>query len=104
MATKLIQYATYIWQLQVRKPIYRIQTNDHRVARKLKKRQNAKLCMYGVNAPLWIFELSYSSPKYALIGLSNITGQDVGESSDMGVWVSYTPKYLTIEKEVNDEK
>ena len=103
MATKLIQYATYIWQLQVRKPIYRIQTNDHRVARKLKKRQNAKLCMYGVNSPLWIFELSYSSPKYAVIGLSNITGADVEETSESGVFVSYTPKQLTITKELDND-
>ena len=83
--------------MQPRKPIYRIQTTDHKVARKLKKRKNAKLCMYGINAPMWVFELSYSSPRYAIIGLSNITDADVKESSDIGVFVSYTPKQLTIQ-------
>ena len=100
MAQRLEQYTTYIWQMQPRKPIYRIQTTDHRVARKLKKRKNSKLCMYGVNTPFWIFELSYSSPKYAVIGLSNITGADVEETNDTGVFVSYTPKQLTITKDI----
>ena len=100
MVKRLEQYSTYIWQVQIRKPIYRIQTDDHRVARKLKKRKNAKLCIYGVNKPMWVFELSYSSPKYAIIGLSNITDAEVEESSDTGVFVSYTPKQLTIEKDL----
>ena len=96
MAKRLEQYATYIWQMEKRKKLYRIQTNDHRVARKLKKRQNASLCSYGINAPVWIFQLEYSSPKYAVIGLSNITGGDVEETADMGVFVCYTPKQLTV--------
>ena len=99
MAKRLEHYTTYLWQLQPRKPFYRIQTDDHRVARKLKKRKNAKLCMYGINAPFWIFELSYSSPSYAVVGLGNITDADVEESADKGVFVSYTPKQLTITKD-----
>ena len=101
MAQRLEEYTTYMWQLQPRKPQYRIQTTDHRVARKLKKRKNAKLCMYVINAPIWIFELTYSSPRYAIIGLSNITGQDVQETSDTGVFVSYTVKQLTVTKDLN---
>ena len=101
MAQRLEEYTTYMWQLQPRKPQYRIQTTDHRVARKIKKRKNAKLCMYGINAPIWIFELTYSSPRYAIIGLSNITGQDVQETSDTGVFVSYTVKQLTVTKDFN---
>ena len=83
MAQRLEQYATYIWQLQPRKPEYRIH-----------------LCMYGINAPFWVFEITYSSPKYAIIGLSNITDADVKETSDTGVFVSYTPKQLTIENDL----
>lgn len=101
MAQRLEEYTTYMWQMQPRKPYYRIQTTDHRVARKLKKRKNSILCLYGINAPIWIFELTYSSPRYAIVGLSNITGQDVQETSDMGVFVSYTPKQLTITKGFN---
>ncbi len=96
MAQLLEQYSTFIWQMERRKPIYRIQTNDHRVARKLKKRPKAKICVWGINAPFWIFQVQYSSPSYAVIGLSNITGADVEETSESGVFVSYTPKQLTI--------
>ena len=103
MAQRLEEYASYIWQMEKRKPVYRIQTDDHRVARKLKKRPNAKLCSYGVNAPNWIFQVQYSSPSYAVIGLGNITGADVKETSDSGVFVSYTPKQLTIINEVDDD-
>ena len=99
MAQRLEEYTTYIWQVEARKKYYRIQTDDHRVARKLKKRKNATMCSYGVNAPIWIFQLSYSSPKYAVIGLSNITDAEVEETFDMGVFVSYTPKQLTITKD-----
>ena len=60
--------------------------------------------MYGINAPIWIFEISYSSPKYAIIGLSNITDAEVEETSDMGVFVSYTPKQLTITKNFSPKK
>ena len=49
MAQQLLErYSTFIWQMERRKPLYRIQTNDHHIARKLKKRLNAKLCCYGV--------------------------------------------------------
>ena len=99
MAQRLEEYTTYIWQVEPRKKYYRIQTDDHRVSRKLKKRPNARLCIYGINSPFWVFELSYNSPKYALIGLSNITGADVIETDDMGVFVSYTPKQLTIQND-----
>ncbi len=88
MAQLLEQYSTFIWQMERRKPIYRIQTNDHRVARKLKKRPKAKICVWGINAPFWIFQVQYSSPSYAVIGLSNITGADVEETSESGVFVS----------------
>ena len=98
MAQRLEEYTTYIWQVEARKKYYRIQTDDHRVARKLKKRPNVRLCVYGINAPFWVFEREYSSTKYALIGLSNITGADVVESSTESIWVSYTPKQLTTHK------
>ena len=103
MAQVLDRYSTFIWQMERRKTIYRIQTDDHRIARKLKKRTNASLCCYGINAPFWIFQVQYSSPSYAVVGLSNITGADVEETSDYGVFVSYTPKQLTITKGLDND-
>ena len=94
MAQRIKHFATYLWQETKRIPVYRIQTNDHRVARKLKKRKNTKLVMYGVNAPIWIFQIRYSSPRLALLGLGNITGEDVRETADTGIFVSYTLPHM----------
>ena len=94
MATTLKQYATYMWQEQKRVPVYRFQTNDHKIARKLKKRPNAKLCVFGINAPVWVFILRYSSPAKALLGLSNITGEEVEKLPEYEVFVSYTHPYM----------
>ena len=96
MAQRIKHFATYLWQETKRISVYRIQTNDHKVARKLKKRKNTKLVMYGVNAPIWIFQIKYSSPRLALLGLGNITGEDVRETADTGVFVSYTLPYMDI--------
>lgn len=96
MAQRIKQYSTYLWQEVNRIPVYRIQTNDHRIARKLKKRQKAKLTVFGINAPFWVFQLQYSSPTKAVIGLSNITGEDVKELPEYGVFVSYTLPYMDI--------
>jgi hypothetical protein len=94
MAQRIKHFATYLWQETKRFPVYRIQTNDHRVARKLKKRKNTKLVFYGINVPLWIFQITYSCPRLAILGLGNITGQCVQETADKGEFVSYTLPYM----------
>ena len=94
MVTTLKTYATYMWQEQKRVPIYRFQTNDHRIARKLKKRPNAKLCVFGINAPFWVFIIRYSSPSRAILGLGNITGEEVENLPEYDVFVSYTHPYM----------
>ena len=99
MAQRIKHFATYLWQETKRFPVYRIQTNDHRVARKLKKRKNTKLVLNGINIPLWVFQITYSSPRLAILGLGNITGEDVRETADTGVFVSYTLPYMDIKND-----
>jgi len=94
VVTTITTYATYMWQEQKRVPVYRFQTNDHRIARKLKKRPNAKLCMFGINAPHWVFQLQYSSPSRAIMGLSNITGEEVQNLPEYEVFVAYTLPHM----------
>ena len=102
MAQRIKEHATYLWQEVPRIPVYRIQTTDHRIARKIKKRKS-KLCVYGVNAPFWVFQLKYSSPKKAILGLGNITGASVEETADTGVFVAYTLPYTDTGKDVRVE-
>ena len=100
MAQRINQYATYLWQELKRVNVYRIQTNDHRIARKLKKRPNAKLCVFGINAPFWVFQIKYHSPSYAITALGNITGQDVEELPEYDVLVSYTLAHMDTRKDI----
>ena len=101
MAHRIERYATYMWQEVKRLPVYRFQTNDHRIARKLKKRPKSKLVLFGINSPVWVFQLRYSSPSRALIGLSNLTGADVQSLPKYDVFVSYTLPYMDIQ--TNDD-
>ena len=101
MAEQLKQYATYMWQEQKRHPFYRIQTNDCKIARKLKKRKYCHLVVYGINLPIWVFRIKYSSPKKALLGLSNLTGADAEKVANSGVFVAYTRPYMDI---TNDDR
>lgn len=96
MAHRIERYATYMWQEVKRLPVYRFQTNDNRIARKLKKRPKSKLVLFGINSPIWVFQLRYSTPSRALIGLSNLTGADVQNLPEYGVFVSYTVPYMDI--------
>ena len=104
MAEQLDRYATYLWQEQKRHPYYRIQTTDHRIARKLKKRQNCNLVGHGINTPLWIFNIKYSSPRKALKGLANITRRSVEKSDEKGVFVAYTLPDMDIRKDSGRDK
>ena len=90
MVKRIKHHATYLWQEVNRIPVYRIQTNDQRIARKLSKREKTKLCVVGLNAPFWVFQLRYSSPKKAILGLGNITHEDVHELPELSIFVSYT--------------
>ncbi len=99
MAEKLKRYTTYLWQEQKRYPLFRIQTDDPRVARKLKKRKTTKQVSFGLNCAHWIFQLKYSSPKKAKNGLFNITGADVQKHHDMDVFVAYTYPHMALKEE-----
>ena len=88
-----INYESYVWQLEKHKPIFRITTNDHKVARKLMKKENVFMLSYGIqDSTSWTFQTSYESLSYAVIGLGSVTNADVVESSFDGIFVSYTPK------------
>ena len=56
MAQRLEEYSTYIWQVQPRKNTIGFKPMTIGFQGSLRKRPNAKLYMYGVNAPFWIFE------------------------------------------------
>ena len=120
MVEVIERHTTYMWQEQAGKPYYRIQTNDSRVAKKLKNRargyyfkygkkimtdnpQNVRQVSFSPNSPLWIFQIQYSAPKVAERGLARITNAVVQKSPVEMILVAYTLPNDTIQKQVDKE-
>ena len=68
---------TYMWKMYSDDNIWRIQTNTKKVYNKLKRRIKSTLSAWAINADLWIFEVRYSEPNKAVIGLGRLTGLPV---------------------------
>ena len=102
MAEIIERYTSYLWQEESGKPYYRIQTNDFRIAQKMKKKmaggnpQKVRQVLYGINVPVWVFQILYSSPNNARKSFGRITTQKIQQHSDKDLFVSYTvpPRHL----------
>ena len=102
MAEIIERYTSYLWQEESGKPYYRIQTNDFRIAQKMKKKmtgnnpQKVRQVLYGINVPVWVFQILYSSPRVAKKSFGRITTQKVQKHPDKTLRVSYTvpPRHL----------
>ena len=98
MVEQLKQYATYMWQEQKRHPFYRIQTNDPEINRKLHRRSRCKLAVKALNSNLWVYRVTYSSPKKAFNGLMALTLKEVSFVDQEDIFVSYTYPKLYLKK------
>jgi len=92
-----------LWQEEPRKPYYRIQTNDHRIAKKMKRKttgqnpQKVVQVVYGINEPIWVFQIQYKSPSVALRGFGRIMNAEVKKASEKGLFVAYTDPPRTVQ-------
>ncbi len=68
---------TYLWQEQRGKPFYRFQTDDYKIAAKMKGRKKFTLTGRGMNCPLWIFQAEFSRSDMAKKALKALTGNSV---------------------------
>ena len=68
---------TYLWQEQRGKPFYRFQTDDYKIAAKMKGRKKFTLAGRGMNCPLWIFIAEFSRSDIARKALKSLTGNSV---------------------------
>ncbi len=68
---------TYLWQEQRGKPFYRFQTDDYKIASKMKGRKKFTLAGRGMNCPLWIFIAEFIRPDIAKKALKTLTGNSV---------------------------
>ena len=68
---------TYLWQEQRGRPFYRFQTDDYKIASKMKGRKKFTLTGRGMNCPLWIFIAEFNRPDIAKKALKALTGKSV---------------------------
>ena len=80
----MAENTTYLFQEQPRHKVFRIQTTDSSVAKKMRRRKSSMLVGKGINTSLWIFRVKYSTREKAKLSLQRITGQKISESGSMG--------------------
>lgn len=66
---------TYLWQEERGKNIYRVQTDEKRIAHKLKRRNKFHLSAFAWNANMWVYSCEFSRPDIAKKTLKSITGK-----------------------------
>ena len=66
---------TYLWQEEKGKNIYRVQTDEKRIADILKRRSKFNLEAESLNTSLWIFSCEFDRPDIAKKTLNSITGK-----------------------------
>jgi len=68
---------TYMWKEQRGLMIFRIQTDEARVAEKMRRRKKFILTGEGLNCKLWIYIATFYSPQKARGALAQLTGRKV---------------------------
>lgn len=86
---------TYMWQEQYGQPYFRFQTNDPKIARKMRRRKNFRLVVYGLNRRIWVFITQSYSPKTARRTLQRLTGHKVKEDGSDRLFFAETGAIVT---------
>jgi len=71
---------TYLWRecpTMRGDKVYRIQTNDPKIHRKMSKRNKFTLVLYGINKNIWVYQTEFISLYKAKRTLGNLTGNKV---------------------------
>jgi len=79
---------TYMWQEQYGYPVFRFQTNDPVVAKRMRQRKKFILVGYGINARLWLYSCSFYKPQDARRTLRHITGQKIHKDGSMNEFLA----------------
>jgi len=72
---------TYMWQEQRGVMVFRFQTDESRIAEKMRRRKRFILTGEGLNCKLWIYIATFYSPQKARGALAQLTGRKVKKDS-----------------------
>ena len=82
-------YITYMWREAPKIPkdnIYRYQTNDPEVNRRMTRRKDFKLVLKGLNSKFWVYKTKKYSLKEAKKTLSRVSHQEIRYIKDKAVF------------------
>lgn len=98
------KYRSYLWREVSNENIWRIQTPDPEIKRKLNRRKSASLVGECFNHPMVIYSLKYYSPQKAKQSFQRLTNQKIKKSSEDGVFYAETYPILTNKNKDEVEK
>ena len=78
--------------------VWRLQTAEPKVIRKLRKRENASISAWSLNSDLLFFHLTYTNRFKAMEGLRRLTGREVYYNVSDEVIMTKTTPILTSKK------
>ena len=83
-------YKTYMWQEVYGDPVFRIQTNDPAIHKRMRQRKAFTLVLWGLNTRLWVYKAQFYTPQKARQALSHITCQKIKKDASDGSFYAET--------------
>ena len=81
---------TYMWQEVYGDPVFRFQTNDHAINKRMRLRADFSLVLWGLNTNLWVYQAQFYSPREARRSLMRITRQEILYNAENDVFYAQT--------------
>lgn len=88
----MVKYISYIWQLGLGTGIFRFQTDDPRIARKLNRTSGWLSVQPYCTKPIWIYQKSFATPQDArkkLQSLCNVPKLEKGSCNGEFYAITY---------------
>ena len=78
----MIPYKTYMWQEAYGYLVFRFQTNDPAINKRMRQRKAFTLVLWGLNKKLWVYKVQFNSRKEAIKSFKRITRSTINKTDD----------------------
>ena len=95
---------TYMWQEVYGDPVFRFQTNDPAINKRMRQRADFSLVLWGLNTNLWVYQAQFYSPREARRTLRRITRQDILFNAVSDVFYAQTCAIVAPKKRLETTK
>ena len=71
-----------MWQEVYGDPVFRFQTDDPAINKRMRQRKDFTLVLWGLNKKLWVFKAQFYSRKEAIESFKRITRSTINKTDD----------------------